>query len=173
MPLGVPHVTDILFARQPGSQHLQRGGGEPRRLGRAVVIDVAGQLKEELGGQVAEASAGPESHGGQLPSALRGSGNRDGGNMKVIICTDGSPSAPHAHLVRAPGVVDGKFARRELWPAGRPGDHAGVAAAHQGQLEQSGSACEISCGVRQTVMGMMSMTTTCIAPRPLARNTPR
>jgi len=27
--------------------------------------------------------------------------------------------------------------------------------------------------LRQTVIGMMSMTTTCMAPRPLARNTPR
>jgi len=37
-------------------------------------------------------------------------------------------------------------------------------------LSMSGSAWEISSGVRHTVMGMMSITTTCIAPRPLARN---
>ena len=39
-------------------------------------------------------------------------------------------------------------------------------------FSMSGSAWEIRRGVRLTVMGMMSITTTCIAPRPLARNSP-
>ena len=64
---GVPQPRHAELVRQPRRQHLQRGGRQPRRLGRAVVIDVAGQLEEELRGQIAQARAGREPHGGQLP----------------------------------------------------------------------------------------------------------
>jgi hypothetical protein len=37
----------------------------------------------------------------------------------------------------------------------------------------SGPASEISLGVRRTVIGMMSMATTCMGPSPLARNSPQ
>ena len=41
-------VADIQFVRQPRGQHLERRGRQARRLRRAVVIDIAGQLEQEL-----------------------------------------------------------------------------------------------------------------------------
>ncbi len=36
-------VADVHFVCQPRREHLQRGGRQTRRLGRTVVIDIAGQ----------------------------------------------------------------------------------------------------------------------------------
>lgn len=46
-------VASIELVRQPGRENLERGGRQARRFGRAVVIDVAGELKEELRGHFA------------------------------------------------------------------------------------------------------------------------
>lgn len=97
MPAGLRRApaTDVQLARQPGREHLQRGRRQTHRLGRAVVIDVAGQLEQELRGQIPQAGAGKRT-AASWQSRLRDSGNRDGGNMKVIIWVGRSPPTPHA-----------------------------------------------------------------------------
>ncbi len=93
---GVPQPRMSSSCASRGRQHLQRGGRQPRRLSRAVVIDIVGQLKEELRGQIPQARAAREAHGRQLPKPIPGQRQQGRRNIKVIICVGRSPPTPHA-----------------------------------------------------------------------------
>jgi hypothetical protein len=140
MPAGLRRlpVLHVQLVRQPGREDLERGGRQARRLGRAVVVDVAGELEEELRGHRAQASPRPEPHGDEFTDPLprqrqQRRREHEGHHLHRRV-----PAGSDDRLVGTPGVVEGELPRRQLRLPAVLLNHAGVAPAYQGQLQHVG-----------------------------------
>ena len=136
--LGRAPVRDLQLVRQPGRQHLERGCRQPRCLRRAVMVDVAGQLEEELRGHDAQPVAGRDPDGSELlePAVAQRQHRRrehEGHHRRQPVFVD-----PARHLVGAARVVVGELSGRQ---PGLPAvllDDAAVPAAHQEHFQHVG-----------------------------------
>jgi hypothetical protein len=133
--LGRVPVLRVQLVRQPGREDLERGSRQARRLGRAVVIDVAGQLEEELRGHRAQAGTGAEPYRDEFTDPLarqRQQGRREHErhhvHRPVLAGSDD-------RLVGTPGVVEGELPGRQPCLPAVLLDHAGIVPAYQGQLQ--------------------------------------
>ena len=129
-----------------------------------------GQLEEELRRSRRPARRWPRSGRSEFLRRPRLSGSIDGGNMKVIIAVSLFSSTPHA-TVGAARLVVGELSGRQ---PGLPAVLFQTSGSRRNleHFQHVGVRLGDQPGVRRTTGGMASMTTTCIGPRPLARNSP-
>jgi hypothetical protein len=137
MPAGLRRVPllHVQLVRQPGREDLERGGRQARRLGRAVVVDVAGELEEELRGHRAQASPRPEPYGDEFADPLARQRQQRRREHEGHHLHRAVPAGSDDRLVGTPGVIEGELPRRQLCLPAVLLDHTGVAPAYQGQLQ--------------------------------------